>query len=202
MKKYFMVFFCIIFLFSFSIHAQNGDFELNGINQQGLYNTISSLKGVLENRVLNSPGLAIGSAAAKVAIGATCEFTIDGIFYSKAPAEVAFTATTHDIVAPTGITKERYYVLSITSNGTVTITAGTVALEGYGDSPAFSSLPSDCCVLGYVKLVVKAGQTFDATTTGLNNSTVLKSVTYVNTSFLKKYIGPKTPKITVDFVQQ
>ena len=201
MKKILVIFLCLFL--TLSVSAQDGDFELTGMNQQGLFNTISSIKGILENQCLDSAGLVIGGTSVeKVAVGATFEYTIDGTFCSKAPAEVAFTATTHDVTSPAGATKEAYYVLSINAAGTITITKGATALETYGDFPNFADLPENIAVLGYVKVIVNAGQTFDATTTSLANGTVFKSVTYVNTSFLKKYIGAKTPKITVDFLQK
>ena len=195
-----VIFICLFFCLH--MFALDGHFGQLGMDQVGLYNTVASLKGVSENAVLGSAGLAIGTTSTEaVLVANTTPFLIDGVFYSKTSAEVKFTATTHDIAA-TSETKEAYYVYSINSAGTVTVTMGVIAPEGYGALPDYTDLPSDQAILGYLKLVVNSGQTFDARTTALDNSTVLKSATYTNTSFLKKLIGPKSPKITVDFLQE
>lgn len=117
----------------------------------------------LKNCAMSSAGLAIGSTSkAKVKIANTVSYLINGVFKSKTTAEVAFTATTHDIEADADEAREACYLLSLDASGTATITMGEVAGPGLSTVPA---TPANQAAIGYVKLSVAAGSTdFDAST--------------------------------------
>ena len=120
---------------------------------------------------VTSPGLAIGTAdKKKVKIVNTFLFwdSASTLPKFKATAEVAFTATTHDIAADAGAAQERWYLLSIVAAGTVTITAGKAGAVGAGTFPA---TPSGGTPIGAVRLEIAAGATiFDATTDELDEA--------------------------------
>lgn len=128
-----------------------------------------------------SSGLAIGTGSkAKVLIANTVNYLIDGEWKQKTTAEIAFTATTHDITADGATVQEAYYLLTINAGGTVTITKGTTADTGLGELPA---APAGEAVLGWVKLEVAAGAVdFDATTDELDEAHITD--TYVNAAFV------------------
>jgi hypothetical protein len=115
------------------------------------------------DRVIGTPGLAIGtSSAAAVKIVNAFGLVVAGGFETKASAEVAFTATTHDITNSTAKIQEAKYLLSIAAGGTVTITMGVIADENESDIPA---IPADEVPLGVVTIQVAAGATpFNAST--------------------------------------
>lgn len=122
------------------------------------------LRDLMANSITTAPGLAIGvGSAAKVLIANTVAFAIDGQRYSKTTAEVAFTATTHDIAPHATLVQEACYLLTIDAAGTVTITMGTIA-----SGAAAAKVPAGPvgqAVLGYVRVAVAAGATpFDAST--------------------------------------
>lgn len=133
----------------------------------------------LKNRALASPALAIGAASkTKVKIvTANFAYLFNGEFKdSGAAQEVAFTATTHDIVANATKTQERYYFICLDGSGTATIVAGEQADGGSGKLP---EIPTGKVVIGYVKIVIAAGATnFDATTDELDEAHITD--TYVN----------------------
>jgi len=114
------------------------------------------------NVCLTSPGLVIGTgSAAKIKITNTVTFLPKGIFKSKATAEAAFTATTHDITADSATVQEACYLVSLSAAGTPTITMGAIA-SGAGNS-IIPSTPAGETAIGYLRLAVAAGSTdFDA----------------------------------------
>ena len=135
-------------------------------------------RAALRNSILSSPGLAIGTGSkAKVLIANTVTFLSDGVFKSKTTAEVAFTATDHDIPANASTVQEAVYALSIAGDGTVTITMGTIATgSGNAQPPA---IPNGNALLGYVRIAVAAGATpFDASTDLLDAAHITD--TYIN----------------------
>lgn len=119
------------------------------------------------NRVLTAPGLTIGtSSATAVKIGNTFKFLHGGVPKSKASAEKAFTATTHDITPDAGAAQERWYLYSIAADETVTCTAGVQGAVGSGTIPA---TPANTVAFGLLRLELAAGATpFDATTDELS----------------------------------
>ena len=108
--------------------------------------------------------MTIGSgSAAKIKIANTVTYSLNGIIYTKTTAEVAFTATTHDITADASAIQERCYLMSLQADGTATITAGTVA-SGSGNATV-PATPANETPIGYLRLAVAAGSTdFDAST--------------------------------------
>lgn len=115
-------------------------------------------------RALTAAGLTIGSAAAaKVKIANTVTFLIAGAFKSKTTAEVAFTATTHDIPAAAGSVQEACYLVALASDGTPSLTMGAIA-TGAGNA-VVPACPAGKAPIGYLRLAVAAGATpFDAST--------------------------------------
>jgi len=138
----------------------------------------SGLKHNSGTRALASAGLAIGTASkAKLLIANTVIFMIAGLYYSKATAEVAFTATSMDIAANASSVQEAVYLLSLAANGTATITKGTTA-AGAGNA-AIPATPASNVAIGYARVAVAAGTTpFDASTDELDAAHL--TVTYTN----------------------
>jgi hypothetical protein len=124
---------------------------------------------------LTSAGLAIGSASkAKVLITTNpVTYLNAGIFKTKATAEVAFTATVHDIADG----YKRRYLYSLQADGTPTVTASdAVLIAGSLTTP---TCPTGETPIGYVDLE-SDGAAFVAATTLLDAGTVTD--TYVNIS--------------------
>lgn len=134
----------------------------------------------LRDRCLSKAGLAIGtSSTSAIKIVNTTAFVLNGIVYSKASAEVAFTATTMDIAADASAVKEAVYLLSLSNAGTPTLTMGAIA-TGAGNA-VVPATPSGNCTIGYVRIAVAAGSTpFDASSDALSAGHL--TVTYVDLS--------------------
>lgn len=140
--------------------------DMTPLNTKAL---VGLAKGVT-NICVAAAGLTIGSASKlKVKIANTVTYAIDGVLKSKTTAEVAFTATTHDITANAGAIQEAVYLLSLDTDGTATITKGTTA-TGAGNATV-PATPASQCAIGYLRLAVAAGSTdFDATTDELDEA--------------------------------
>lgn len=135
----------------------------------------------IANMALSSAGLAIGTPNTGVVIANTVTFLSRGEFRTKTTAQVAFTATTHDIPANASAVQEAVYVISLQSNGTVTVTMGEIA-SGAGNAVVPAG-PEGETVIGHVRVAVDAGATpFNATTDALNAGHL--TVTYTNTAFV------------------
>lgn len=133
--------------------------------------TDATMRALLGTRCLSSPGLAIGTtSAAAVKIANTTTYIINGVFYSKTTAEIAFTNTT--VLADGGTA---YYLVCLNAAGSGLIVNGSAIT---GDLP---SVPAGYCPIGYVK-VVTSGADFTPGTTELSAATVTD--TYVNISVL------------------
>ena len=134
------------------------------------------------NFCLNDPGFVIGSSAPeKVKITNTTKFLSDGVFKSKSTAEVAFTATTHDIPADADSVQEAVYLATIAADGTVTLTMGAIA-SGSGNA-LLPERPATGTPLGYVRIAVAAGSTdFDASSDALSDGHLTD--TFVSLGFL------------------
>lgn len=136
---------------------------------------VRALKEAATNVAATSCGLAIGSSSKKAVATGTFHYWSDGSFKRKAAVETAFTATTHDITADAGAAQERFYLFSISSAGTITVTAGTQGAVGAGTCPA---LPSGDTPIGLLRLEVAAGPTdFDATTDELDEGHITDEYT-------------------------
>lgn len=156
-------------------HAHLGD------RLQELIDYVREATRVMQPFNVGPAGLAIGvGSKAKVLIANTVNYQIDGKWYQKTTAEIAFTATTHDITASASSTRAAIYLLSINSAGTVTITKGTEAATVAACSPP--ATPADECPLGYVGIQIAAGVTsFDASSDLLDAGHITD--TYVDLCF-------------------
>ena len=151
-----------------------------GTKLDAIITLVNEMKTADKYRAFTSPGLAIGTTGnTAVKIANTVVYLNNGVFCSKTPAEVAFTATTHDI-APNALTvREACYLITLAANGTPTITKGTTA-TGAGNATV-PATPSGGTPIGYVRIAVAAGALpFDATTDALNAAHL--TVTYVNSA--------------------
>jgi hypothetical protein len=129
-----------------------------------LANKINAIITAFKNGIFTAPGLTIGTTAAtKVKIANTVNYTVSGQMYTKATAEVALTATTHDIADGS----EAYFYLTIDAAGTVTITKGTEATTASGGATLDWDEAGSGTLLGAVKLVI-SGAAFDATSDDLS----------------------------------
>lgn len=140
----------------------------------------------LKYQCLSDPGVAIGtSSAAKVKITNTTAFLFNGVFGSKATAEVAFTATTHDIAASASAVQEAMYLLSFSDvSGTPVLTMGTIA-SGSG-SAVLPEIPAAHTPIGAVRVAVAAGSTkFDASTD------LLSAAHITDTYYSFGYLAPR-----------
>lgn len=127
---------------------------------------------------LSSAGLAIGSGSKKkILIANTVYAVIDGVLVKKTTAEIDFTAITHDVANA----KFAVFVLSMVAAGTITVTksadAATLA------AVVFPAVPADSVVIGFVIINPTGTGAFDATTTDLDDATVVPNAVYVNTPF-------------------
>jgi hypothetical protein len=109
--------------------------------------------------LISAPGLCIGTSAAEKVKVVDFRFAIGGVPELKASAEVAFTATTHDIASD----KQAIFTVSIAAGGTITLTKGDDATAGEAVAPA---TPAGELKIGEVS-VTTVGDTFDATTDSL-----------------------------------
>ena len=134
------------------------------------------------NVCLATAGLAIGTTStSEVRIVNTTTFLNKGIFKSKSAAEIAFTATTHDITAAAGSIQEAVCLVSLQADGTGILTKGTTA-TGSGNA-IIPATPAGETAIGYLRLAVAAGSTdFDATSDALSDAHLTD--TYVNFSSL------------------
>lgn len=135
-----------------------------------LHDDHASLRLLLLNKAISATGIAIGSSSKKAVLSAAFDYLAAGVPKTKGSVETAFTATTHDVTANASAARERWYVLSIIADGTVTVTAGTQGAVGSGTIPATPSFSSGgVAAFGLVRIEVAAGATdFDATTDELD----------------------------------
>lgn len=134
------------------------------MNQQNVMDQFDHMYHRMGNRALSAAGLAIGTgSAAQVKITNTVTFLSDGVFKSKTTAEVAFTATTHDIPANASAVQEAVYLVMLAADGTPSLVMGTIA-SGSGNAK-LPEIPATGTPIGYLRLAVAAGATaFDAST--------------------------------------
>ena len=135
---------------------------------KALIDVVNGLHEVLLNHANTAPGLVIGSSdSAKVKIATTVTYVVNGIFKSKTTAEVAFTATSHDIAFHATLVKEAVFTLSLKADLSAVLTMGAIAVgAGNAVQPA---APAGQCVIGAVRIAVAGGATpFDATSDALN----------------------------------
>ena len=137
------------------------------LSHQQLMDTFDELNDNLKYRALVDPGVVIGSSAPeKVKITNTTTYLHNGIFKSKSTAEVAFTATTHDIPADADEVQEACYLLCLNASGTATLHMGEIA-SGSGNA-LLPEMPAALTPIGYVRVAVDAGAVdFNAVTDSL-----------------------------------
>lgn len=132
------------------------------------------LQRALSSQVLNSAGLAIGTAKAKVLIANTIRAYVEGSLVAKTTAEITLSGT---------ITADLFnvYVLSINAAGTVTAQMGTEAATLGG--VRFPAIPSGSAVIGFVIVNPTGTGNFVGGTTELDDATVVPNAVYVNTPY-------------------
>lgn len=157
----------------FQLEATVTSVGFGGSSVQWVPNATRSDRGTLrvlspmfrQDLALSIGAMAIGSDTAQVAIGQPFSFVINGTLAEVAAADVAFTATTHDIAANADTAQEAFYLYTTDDAGSVTVTKGTTADTGSAVPPA---PPANEAVFGYVNIVVAAGATpFNATSDAL-----------------------------------
>lgn len=156
---------------------------------------LNSLKVALLYQCLSNPALAIGATTPKkgVTITNTTTYLIDGVIKSKTTAEVAFTATVHDIANDATVVREAVYLISLQGDGTPIVTKGVEA-SGAGNA-LIPAAPAGECPIGYARVAVDAGATpFDATTNDLDAAHL--TVTYVNFGLDASKLGPLVETLT------
>lgn len=141
-----------------------------------------ALNTALSNMCYTSAGLVIGSSAASaVKVANTVTFTAAGVFKSKTTAEVAFTATTHNIPNNVSTVQEAVYVVGLSPTGTLTLTMGAIA-TGTGNALLPERVAS-VTPIGHVRVAVAAGSTLFTAGSDLLSAGHL-TVTYTNVAFL------------------
>jgi hypothetical protein len=133
-------------------------------SNQNLMNQFDAINHALRNQCLSNPGVVIGTgSAAMVKVTNTTVYTSGGEFKSKATAEVAFTATTHDIPAHATLVQEAMYLVMVAADGTLSLVMGAIA-SGSG-AAVLPERPATGTPIGAVRVAVAAGATpFDAST--------------------------------------
>jgi hypothetical protein len=157
------------------------------LNNQQVMDLYDGLLHRVKNMALSTGGLAIGSSSkAKVKIASTVNYLSDGVFKTKTTAEVAFTATTHDIAANAASVQEACYLLTLAANGDPTLTMGAIA-TGSGNA-LLPEIPATGTPIGYVRIAIAAGSTkFDASTDELDAAHITD--TYVDLGFVAPKFG-------------
>jgi hypothetical protein len=111
--------------------------------------------------LLSAPSVKTGTTSAKAWRSEAFTFAARGKKESKAAAETALTATTHDVAA----SKEAWYVLSIAAGGALTITKAADQTIG---TKVLPTVPDNEVPVGYLQVITGAGGIFDATTDDLS----------------------------------
>lgn len=134
-------------------------------------------KAIMGDMSLSAAGLTLGSGdPKKLKITNTVVYINAGLFKSKSTAEVAFTATTHDIADGSSA----FFVVSLDGSGTVTLTKGA-------DDAALSTItvPAGETVIGYFTLAANSA-IFNATTDDLSAGHITD--VYTDAAFLEQSI--------------
>ena len=119
------------------------------------------------------------SSGKKVRINATTNFVVGGRLVRKSPAEVAFTATEHDIAA----NREAQFLISVAINNDAIITKGSEGPTGSSPKPIE---PPGAATFGIVKIACGSSG-FNATTDLLNAAHL--TVEYTDYAFLPESEG-------------
>ncbi len=150
--------------------------DSGALKQAGLQAIVDKIQDVLIGyRPLTSAGLAIGTSSKKaIKIASATKILVAGNIVTVSAAEKAFTATTHDVAHA----KFAIFVLSANSAGTVTVTksddADTLA------EVVIPATPSGETAFGAVIINPTGTGAFDATSTDLDDVTVVPNAVYIN----------------------
>ena len=125
------------------------------------------LRILLGNRNYSKGGVAIGITKSKVKTAAAVDYTIDGVFYTKAATDDLFVHTDLTVQA-VGTTK--LYALCLDAAGAASIIAGPVTQTAAGSTYALKAgqmpvIPVTKCCVGVLKIVTDATHTFTPATT-------------------------------------
>jgi azurin len=138
------------------------------------YNDLANIVSyMMPGVLLSAPATKTGTSAATAWRNEAFTFKARGLKVSKAAAETAFTATTHDVAA----NKQAWYVLSIQSGGTLTITKGADQTIGTDVLPAG---PDNEVIVAYALIVCTTGTGFNASTDDFAVGTGIASLTIVD----------------------
>ena len=140
----------------------------------------ATLRALLANCNYSNAGLAIGTTKSKVKTANAIDYTIDGIFYSKAATDDLFVHTDVTVQA-VGTTK--LYALCLDASGNASIIAGPVTQTVDGITYTLKAgqlppIPATKCLVGVLKIVTDATHTFTPATT-LNDAAGI-TATYIN----------------------
>jgi len=145
-----------------------------GLSDEGVRSALGELQRNAVDMVLNTAGLAIGTAKPKVLIANTIYAIIDGALVKKTTAEIVLSGTVTNA-------KFNVYVLTMIADGTVTATMGT---EGATiGAVVFPAVPTNSVVIGFVIVNPTGTGNFVGGTTNLDDETVVPNAVYVNTPF-------------------
>jgi hypothetical protein len=145
---------------------------------------LEDMKNALEYGVFSKIGLTkCTSTPAQIMLGTACWYTCGdsrNMYSIGVNQNIAFTATTHDIATSSSI-REKCYLVEVTSNGTITVSASAAAASGLASWPDRTATKT---AIGGVRIGVNAsaGTIFDASTTTLTASQ-LAHVTFYDWSF-------------------
>jgi len=150
--------------------------EVRALREQ--YNALAQAVALMMPGVLLSePATKTGTSSAKTWRSEAFTFVARGKKESKAAAETAFTATTHDVAA----SKEAWFTLSVAAGGGLTITKAADQTIG---TKVLATGPDNEVVVAHLGIVTGATG-FDATTDDLAVAgAIIASLTFVdNTPF-------------------
>lgn len=143
------------------------------LHHKNLKDLLEDLVDIVQNdgeaRLISNPNLAIGTSDAKKIKHDAFSVVTDGVITTIPTGEVAFTATTHDLVDGTGAVYNVYL-----DGTTVKILKGTATSGGTG--AVCPATPAGKLKLGEVKLVT-VGAAFTGNTTALSAATVTDTYT-------------------------
>lgn len=146
-----------------------------GLSNANMYSAIQKIQRTICDVALTTGGLVIGSsAAAKVKIATTVYGWVNGILVKKTTAEIAISGT---------ITADKFnvYVLTLKSDGTVTVAMGT---EGATiGAVVMPTIPDDEAVIGFVIINPTGTGNFVGGTTELGDTGVVPNAVYVDTPY-------------------
>lgn len=156
--------------------------SLEGLAHQGLMDRLDAITDSVRYMALSTPGLAIGAVSKKkILIANTVSYLHNGVFKSKTTAEVAFTATTHDIPANADSVQEAVYMVCLAADGTPSVHMGTIATGA--NNALLPEVPAGKTPIGYVRIAIAAGATkFDATSDDLDAAHITD--TYVDLGYV------------------